>query len=228
MLCQGHNLDSLKTVAIASRATRDVEKRCPQLVLEALAVDDGLRKMRIYLEGNPDVTVITDHKPLLPILRGKRTRSARTQRIVLQHQDIVFKLIWQEGKANPPDLFSRHPTPLSQLSHAERKTPNQLGLAINLILDGDICRALTPFTMQYPSCKDAVLTSLIGAILQGQLRTETRLAPFRKVFAELTLSGRGCGLRGERLLLPKKLYAKAIALAHFKSHLGASAKKRRL
>ncbi|XP_059088767.1 uncharacterized protein LOC131884886 [Tigriopus californicus] len=78
-----------KTVAVASRATRDVEKRYPQLDLKALAVDYGLQEMRIYLAGNPDVTVATDHKPLLPIFRGTRPGLVQSDRIIFSELTIL-------------------------------------------------------------------------------------------------------------------------------------------
>jgi len=46
ILAQGVNLETAKPTAIASRTTSATEKRYPQLDLEALAVDFGLRRFR--------------------------------------------------------------------------------------------------------------------------------------------------------------------------------------
>ena len=65
ILMQGATLDKAKQFACASRATTQIEQRYPQLDLEALAVDFGLRRFRYYCVGGPPVTIVTDHKPLL-------------------------------------------------------------------------------------------------------------------------------------------------------------------
>ena len=51
ILMQGESPDNAKPVACASRATTNVEQRYPQLDLEALAVDFGLRRFRYHCAG---------------------------------------------------------------------------------------------------------------------------------------------------------------------------------
>ena len=63
ILMQGDTLDHAKPVACASRSTTSVEQRYPQLDLEALGVDFGLRRYRYYCVGGPNVSVVTVHKP---------------------------------------------------------------------------------------------------------------------------------------------------------------------
>ena len=115
VLMQGESPESAKPVACASRATTPVEKRYPQLDLEALAVDFGLRRFRYYCVGGPSVTVITDHKPLLGVFRSTRTGSIRSERIKLRHQDVRYELLWRKGTSNPADYMSRHSVPLNLL-----------------------------------------------------------------------------------------------------------------
>ena len=84
-LLQGTTKDTSKPVAFASRRTTPAESRYPQIDLEAMGVDFGLRRFRNYLVGAPDaVTIITDHKPLLSIFNGKRSGSIRTEKIKVQ------------------------------------------------------------------------------------------------------------------------------------------------
>jgi len=116
ILAQGENVNSAKPIVFASRTTSSAEKRYPQIDLEATAVDFGLRRFRNYLVGAPEtVHVITDHKPLCPIFNGNRTGSIRTERIRLRHQDIRFKVTYQQGKRNQADFLSRHAKPLNKL-----------------------------------------------------------------------------------------------------------------
>ena len=72
VLAQGPSIEDCLPVAIASRATSKIEQRYPQLDLEGIVVDFGLRRFRHYLIGGPQVNVITDHKPLVSIFQNKR------------------------------------------------------------------------------------------------------------------------------------------------------------
>ena len=67
-------------VAVASRATSDTEKRYGQIDLEALSIDFALRRFRFYVAGGPKVSIVTDHKPLVPIFSGTRQGSIRSEK----------------------------------------------------------------------------------------------------------------------------------------------------
>ena len=43
-----------------------------QLDLEAMAIDFALREFTIYPAGAPDITIITDHKPVCAIFNEKK------------------------------------------------------------------------------------------------------------------------------------------------------------
>ena len=68
ILGQQGNTINIKPVAFALRTTKAAESRYPQLDLEALAIDFGLRRFRNYLIG----------APLCSIFNGKPQRSIRT------------------------------------------------------------------------------------------------------------------------------------------------------
>ena len=111
VLTQGNNRGESKVVAVASRATTDTETRYPQIDLEALSIDFALRRFRFYVAGGPKVTIITDHKPLIPIFNKTRTGSIRSERIRLRHQDLDYKVEWEKGITNMADYLSRHALP---------------------------------------------------------------------------------------------------------------------
>ena len=71
ILAQGTDSTSTNPIAFASRATTPVKRRYAQLDLEALSTDNdfALRRFRMYYVGGPppQVTVLTDHKPLISI-----------------------------------------------------------------------------------------------------------------------------------------------------------------
>ena len=56
-----------------------MEARYPQIDMEVLAVDFGLRRYRFYIAGGPQVKVITDHKPICSIFKNLRKGSVRSE-----------------------------------------------------------------------------------------------------------------------------------------------------
>ena len=63
-----------------------------------------------YLYGSL-FTIITDHKPLEVIYGSSKSKScARIERWVLRLQPYVFKVQYRNGKDNPADYLSRHPS----------------------------------------------------------------------------------------------------------------------
>ena len=67
IIAQGDTIENTNVVAFASRTTTSVERRYPQIDLEAMAVDFGLRRFREYCVGGKNINVVTDHKPRKPI-----------------------------------------------------------------------------------------------------------------------------------------------------------------
>ena len=97
-----------KPVAFASRTTSKAEANYPQIDLEAMGLDFGMRRFRKYIVGAPEnIKLVTDHKPLCSIFNGRRTGSIRTEKIKMRHQDVRFEVIFQEGKLNQTDFVSR-------------------------------------------------------------------------------------------------------------------------
>ena len=54
IIAQGKNINNTDVIAFASRTTSPIEKRYPQIDLEAMAVDFGLRRFREYCVGAKD------------------------------------------------------------------------------------------------------------------------------------------------------------------------------
>ena len=127
MLAQGDDITSAKLVAFASRTTSQAESRYPQLDLEAMSIDFGLRRFRDFIVGSPDkITIVTDHKPLCPVFNGNRRGSIRTERIRLRHQDIRYTVKYQRGSSNQADYLSRHAKPIHMLDASEQNESEDL------------------------------------------------------------------------------------------------------
>ena len=231
ILMQGPDEESAKPIAFASRATTPVESRYPQLDLEALAIDFGLRRFRFYLVGGPNAAVvITDHKPLESIFKNVRLGSVRTERIKLRHQDILYKIVWRNGKSNIADYLSRHSTPRRYLPKQQLKESRELEKTVWFLNYGPFVEAISMESIINETKKDITLLKLKKYIRTNGCipKSEGELSPYKKIFDQLTVSDEGMILKQERIILPQSLWNKAIHKAHQGAHPGMSAMKRRL
>ena len=121
ILAQGDNYHGAKPIVIVSWTTSQSETRYPQLDLEATAIYLALWCFRNYIVGAPNVEIITDHKPLCPILNTHSQGSIRTDWIKLHHQDINYQVIYQKGKLNQSDYLSHHGKPFELIPETEQK-----------------------------------------------------------------------------------------------------------
>ena len=144
-------------VAYASRSLSPVEQRYSQLEREALAILFGCERFRLYLIGS-HFTVVTDHKPLLPIFTKPHTQpSARIERWLLRLQPYDLTLEYQPGKQNPVDYMSRHPVspPPDTLAAEEH---------VNFVISTHTPVAVTQTDIENASSKDPVIQKIIQAV----------------------------------------------------------------
>ena len=101
-----------KIVSYASRALTDVEQRYSQTDRKMLAVVYGVESYHLYLFGST-FTVVTDHKPLLGILKSRKPATARVERWHLRLMPYEFDLLYRPGKdeRNPADFIIRALSP---------------------------------------------------------------------------------------------------------------------
>ena len=229
ILMQGQTIDVAKPVACASRATTPAEQRYPQLDLEALAVDYGLRRFRYYCVGGPVVTIITDHKPLLGVFNSTRRGSIRSERIKLRHQDIQFQLHWMKGSHNPADFMSRRGTTLSSLEKELKKETTEFEKTVWFLQFSPFTEAISMDNIIEKTEKDKSLSALKQCIRKGYVdKLDASLKPYRNVFSELTLSDEELILKGDKIILPESLQKLALEKAHQGGHPGMNGLKRRL
>ena len=91
ILCQIQDDGTSRPVAYASRSLSNVERRYSQIDREALGVKFGCLKFDHYLSGDPDFTIITDHKPLLGLYKpGSRPRVPSSTLLYERHTISFF------------------------------------------------------------------------------------------------------------------------------------------
>ena len=101
-----------RIIGCKSRSLNKHEKNYSVSEWEALAIIYSIQKFKHFLEGTP-FTVITDHMPLLSMMkRGKETETGN-KRINKWLRDLVdydFTLVYKKGKLHTDaDAISRHP-----------------------------------------------------------------------------------------------------------------------
>ena len=84
-----------------SRFLSDAESRYAMIELECLAAAWAMRKCRQFLEGLPSFQLVTDHRPLIPILNDyhlDKLDNPRILRLRLSLQRYSFVAVWVPGK----------------------------------------------------------------------------------------------------------------------------------
>lgn len=100
-------------VSYASKALTSAEYAYSQIEKELMAIVIACKKFHTYIYGHSNVTVITDHLPLVRILeKPLHMVPLRLQKMRMRLQQYTFKLVHQPGKCIPvPDNLSRRPLP---------------------------------------------------------------------------------------------------------------------
>ena len=97
-----------------SRFLQGAESRYAPIEGEALAVVYALHQTRYYIQGCTDLTVATDHKPLVGILNDRALTEISNRRLLNLKEKTLsydFKIIHVSGKKNVgADAASRYPS----------------------------------------------------------------------------------------------------------------------
>ncbi|CAB4003123.1 Transposon Ty3-I Gag-Pol poly [Paramuricea clavata] len=206
-----------KVVRYDSRSTTQPESRYAQIELESAAVEFAIRRNHIYLYGLPEFSVITDHKPLLPLYNSYRAdMPPRIHRHKLNLQGYTFNLKHKPGKDNPTDYMSRHPTQIPDSREQKEQQEAQLiNHHIKAIIRDDLPVAVTLEQMKTATGKDPTMQRLIQAIQTGYISNPDKqeLMPYSHVFKELS-TVEGLVLRGSKMVVPESLRNQVVTLAH--------------
>ena len=210
-------------VHFISRTLTDVEKRYSQTEKDALCVKWAKDRFSIYLLGAPKFTIVTAHKPLLPLFNKPTAKlPPRIEKWVMDMQNVDYGMKYEPGKneADPLDFLSRHPLPIIGNNDTEKILKATIETEHAVVLD----------RIKEETQQDGVMQKLSQTIQRGDWeasRKDVDLAPFYPIKEEI-YEAQGLIFRMERIILPSGLQQKIIKTAHKLGHLGTTKTKQML
>ena len=207
-----------KVIAYASKALASVEKRYSQIEREALAIAWGCHHFRMYLLGSP-FKVVTDHKPLLPILNNPNSQaSARIENWRLKLQSFDFEVFYSKDELNPADYISRH----LQGGNCCDLIADSAEQYVNLVVSQAMPKGLGREEIIEATINDATLQEVMRLVSSRQWDNIkpvegvdlSDLKIFANVRSELTSVDDNIVLRGNRIVIPSALQKRVVEVAH--------------
>jgi transposase InsO family protein len=210
-----------RPVAYGSKALTDTEKNYSQIEKELLAILFGLKKFHTYVYGRNDITVETDHLPLVRILdKPLHDVPLRLQKMRMALQHYSFKIVGKSGKDVPvADALSRAYLP---------STDSRLLQDVNLCVFAVEVRSMNVFTPQRQdelrreTQMDKELGMLKKQIKDGWPVTRQQVPPEIRPYWD---SRDGLGVieeiifKGDRVVIPKTMRQRVLEIVH-EGHLG--------
>ena len=195
-----------------------------------LAVTWGCEKMNVYLHGLLNFLIVTDHKPLIPILQSKLLGdvSPRMQSMRMRLMKYSFEAKHCPGKdLVDVDAFSRAPTqlPKEEELYAERDVECHVMAVLQQMTASDSQLE----EIRSKSCEDETLIELTNVISSGwpaeAKDCPESIKPYWDSRADLTTVN-GLVLREAQIVMPKSMRKDILERIH-EGHLGIVKCKRR-
>jgi transposase InsO family protein len=213
-------LQGNRPVAYASKAMTSTEYAYAQIEKELLAIVFSFKKFHTYLYGRNDITVETDHLPLLRILEKPLHQvPLRLQKMRLSLQHYTFKIVGKSGKDIPvADALSRAYLPDTYQSMLNERNELQICLAEATTLFAFSEKRLKQLVEE--TRKDIVLQKLsrIQKWPQNRWQVDPDLKPYFDFRDEITIID-GIVFKNERVVIPKGMQKEMLQIIH-ESHLG--------
>ncbi len=112
-LIQRDEEDKISLIRCGSRGLTPTEFRYATIELECLGIVWAIHKCKFYLQGMDNFHVITDHRPLIGIIKKKQldeVHNPRLQRLLEKVSWYNFEITWTPGKTHMiADALSRAP-----------------------------------------------------------------------------------------------------------------------
>lgn len=165
VLLQEHD-GKLRPVAFCSRTLTAAEKNYAQIEKECLACTWACEKFDRYLLGLPEFCILTDHKPLVPLMNTIELPSAplRCQRLLMRLRRYNGIAEYAPGKTQVvSDALSRSPQPAVQSSTTEQDVQLSVQSVVqNLPMTPKRIKEIQVASQEDPDIKMAMLYTLSG------------------------------------------------------------------
>jgi hypothetical protein len=200
-------------VCYGSKSLTDAEYAYSQIEKELLAIVVACRKFHTYIYGRNDVTIITDHLPLLRIIEKPLHQvPLRLQKMRMRLQQYDFKLVHRPGKEIPvPDNLSRLPLPGKKTDIPEFTV---------LVTEIGSSMAFSPrrlIQLQEATAKDKALQKLKSTITTGwpdsKHKLEEEVRPFWDFREELAVID-SLLFKGQRIIIPATQRREVLNILH--------------
>jgi hypothetical protein len=207
--------------------------------LECLAAAWAMRKCRQFLEGLLTFQLVTDHRPLIPILNDyhlDKLDNPRILRLRLSMQRHSFVAVWVPGKNNVmADALSRSPVDHPSASDVIAEGPQSFSAHISLLdtMEGsnDANPDIFLSSVAAATSADPVMMYLRQTVLEGFPNEKCNLPlefrPFWQVRSQLSIDdAEGLILVGPRVVIPTSLRQEIIRRL-LQMHQGATKLRQR-
>ena len=227
-----------------SRFTNEAESRYSPTEGEALAVAWALHKSKFFTLGCKNLTIATDHQPLLGLFRKPMDRidNPRLLRIVAKTLMFDFCVVYTPGAANKgADAVSRNPTgnetSLFAIDDIDEQLDNLTSSLVAVLNDhpndpslvSDDTFASLPKLMMAIR-QDSTYLQLQDLICNGFPSSKHNVSPelqcYWNVRDRLTQTRKGVILMDQRIIIPTNYRKHVLNLLH-SAHQGVSSMKRR-
>ena len=228
-----------RVVQAGSRFLSDPETRYAMIELECLGAAWAMGKCRQFLEGLPSFELVTDHKPLVPILNDyslDKLDNPRILRLRLKMQRYAFTARWVPGKSNADaDALSRAPIKVAEPADELAEGPPSFAARVALIraIEGSDLKVVDPVLekVKVAASTDAEMTLLREQILAGfpneKCNLQAALRPYWCVRDRLAIDeSDDMIVVGARVVIPKSLRA-AVLRDLIQMHQGATKLRQR-
>lgn len=217
-------------VCFASKSLTKTEQAYAQIEKELYACVFACEKFYTYIYGRSDITIETDHKPLVSIINKPLAGApARLQRMLIRLQPYTFKLVYKPGRyLYIADTLSRAVAPSSGTASEPRD---------DLDVRAQVCAIATSnslsdthfIELQKHTSSDEEMQELIKIIKNGWPIDKNHLQDILKSYwdcrDELTVEYE-LVWKGERIVIPKCMRRDMLKRIHI-GHLGAAKTKLR-
>lgn len=210
-------------VCYASRSLTKAEQAYAQIEKELLAVVYACEKFYTYIYGRGDITVETDHKPLVSIINKPiATAPARLQRMLMRLQPYAFKLVYKPGKyLYLADALSRAVQPVSE-PPAEPRDQLDARAQVCAVAVGNPIIDTHFIRIQKETQSDSELQALTKYVRNGwpthKLEVPSEVRPYWAFRDELFLAY-GLLWKSDRIVIPSSMRKEMLRCVHI-GHLG--------